>query len=254
MRALLLSDDGNVEAVAALCRTHGCGIEMQAFYDPEVYFQEPDVLRRHLTQAEGITLRSIHACYGDLCPGSFDRMVREVARNRYELSYSAAVGVCASHMVVHHGYVPHTSPPDRWVRRARQFWQDFLEGKPSSVHLLMENMLDWDPSVLIELVDSIGSPLIDINLDLGHAHCDSRTDVVQWISLLGSRIGYVHMHDNHGQEIERLPLGMGSVPLREACVALEELSPRALWVVETENQGIQESLEWLQRNGFWRAG
>jgi sugar phosphate isomerase/epimerase len=247
---VLLADDGHPAETVALCVKHGFGIEVQAFFDPVVAERDSAALEEHSRLIAPLGLRSVHGCFGDLCPGSFDPMVREVARNRFELSYAVAKRLAATHLVLHHGYVPHTSPPNRWLPRCVAFWKDFLSDKDGSIRMHIENMLELDPGLLADLVDAIDKPWVDVNLDVGHAHCNSKSNIEGWIRSLGKRIGYVHLHDNHGAEDEHLSFGKGNLPLRETLSMLKELVPAALWVVEVDTECLEECINWLGEKGF----
>ncbi len=250
MKQMLICDDGKVNEVAPLCRALGLGIEVQAFFNPTVFEEDESSVARHRQAISGIALRSLHGCFWDLCPGSRDAIVREAARQRFEQSWLVATRLDVQHIVFHHGYVPHTSEPDGWLKRTTEFWLSFLEGKDQNISFHIENILDWEPQLLSDVVKSINHPNVDINLDIGHAHCESRTPVLKWIEQLGGQIGYVHMHDNHGQRDEHLGFGQGTLPLEEACIALNEYAPNAIWALEAEGAGIQQSIDWLREKGI----
>ncbi|MFZ2654161.1 MAG: sugar phosphate isomerase/epimerase family protein [Victivallales bacterium] len=249
MKQLLICDDCKVRDAAPMCRTLGFGIEVQAFHDPRL-IEPPGSLEDHKQAIHDIAPISVHGCFGDLCPGSFDTLVRGVARQRIEQSYGVATTLGARHLVFHHGYVPHTSQPAGWIKRSTEFWRDFLSGKNPNVRIHLENLLELDPELISDVVRSIDRTNLDINLDIGHAHCNSKTDVVKWIERLGAQIGYVHLHDNHGHNDEHLGLGHGTIPINEACQALDEYAPDAVWALEAEGEGIQQSLDWLGNNNF----
>jgi sugar phosphate isomerase/epimerase len=253
MENLLICDDGNLEKVVPICKQYQCGIEVQSFYNPLLIDNEPESIDKHLALISGIALRSVHGCFGDLCPGSFDPMVRAVARNRFDLSYGIAKQLNAMHLVLHHGYVPHTSPPDRWLTRCVAFWKDFLADKDDTVHIHIENVLEWDAGLIADLVDGISRTEVDVNLDLGHVHCNSRASHMDWIERLGGRIGYVHIHDNHGKEDEHLELGNGTIPLHEVLQAIRSITPKAVWAIETEVDGLSKSIEWLMNQRLLSA-
>jgi sugar phosphate isomerase/epimerase len=250
MKQFMICDDCKVNEVAPLCRKLGVGIEVQAFYDPRLIEQTPNALEEHKQEVRDINLVSVHGCFGDLCPGSFDALVRGVAKQRFEQSYNVAVNLCASHLVFHHGYVPHTSSPAGWIKRSTEFWREFLDGKDPRIHVHLENVLELGPELIADVVHAIGRPNIDINLDIGHAHCCSKVSILKWIECLGPQIGYVHLHDNHGQDDEHLGFGSGTILLHEVCQALLERAPDAIWALEAEGVGIQQSLDWLGSNGF----
>ena len=254
MKQLLICDECNVRQAASLCRELAAGIEVQAFHDPRLFEESPAAVEEHKQVIRGIQLVSVHGCFGDLCPGSFDALIRQVARQRIEQSYAVAICLGASHLVLHHGYAPHTSPPAGWIKRSTQFWRDFLDGKDTATMIHLENMLELDPELISDVVHSIDRANLDINLDIGHAHCNSKTDVVRWIERLGTQIGYVHLHDNHGQEDEHLGLGQGTLPMQEVCQALNECAPDAVWALEAEGEGLRRSIEWLGSNGFIHNG
>lgn len=245
---LLLCDNCKVDEVAPLCAAHKLGIEVQSFYKPEA-LDNPEVLAYHQTRIAGITPRALHGPFGDLCPGSFDPLVREVARFRLEQAYQVAMRLDVEHIILHHGYVPHTSRHAGWVQRSGEFWQAFLAEKSPALQFHLENLLE-EPAILADVIAAIDRPNVTVTLDIGHAHCNSHTSVVRWIETLGSQIGYVHLHDNHGETDEHLGFGQGTIPLVEVCHALLEYAPHAVWAIEAEGEGIAASLRWLEEHGF----
>jgi sugar phosphate isomerase/epimerase len=250
MRNIILCDGLEVEPVAKLCRRYGLGIEIQSFYDPEFLEREPDAIARHKAVVNGIEPRSVHGPFGDLNAGSFDRMIREVTRNRMELGYEVATKLNAGHLVFHLGFVPRTSPFEHWIKRCRDFWNDFLSDKNTGIDIHLENGNELSPDTLGDAIVAIGSDSVDVCLDIGHAHCNSTTPVVEWIEDLGDLIGYVHLHDNHGDGDEHLGLGKGTIPVEEVCDALNEHCPDAIWAIEAQGDGIEQSLRWLDARGY----
>lgn len=83
--------------------------------------------------------------------------------------------------------------------------RNLVVDQPASFRLHLENVFEKDISMLTELIAAIDDPRIDIDLD----------------------IGYVHLHDDHGETDEHLPLGNGTIPLDEILSALNQYSPNA---------------------------
>jgi sugar phosphate isomerase/epimerase len=250
MKSLAICDNGNALEAAPLCRKFKVGIEIQAFYDPYLIEKNPEAVSNHLDVIKGIEPCTLHGPFGDLCPGSFDAMLRDVARNRFEFAFSISRQLGASYIILHHGYVPGTSFPDRWLTRSTAFWTEFLQDK-SNAHFYIENMLERDPDLLSELVAAVDSPNFNVCLDIGHAHCHSETPVLQWIEKLGEKIQYVHLHNNYGETDEHLGLGNGTIPMLEVCYALDEFVPDAIWAIEVNFPFIDSSIAWLRRHGFY---
>lgn len=250
MKHLLLAADNQIALIARLCLASKIGVEIQAFHDPSLSDRDPEALDRHAAAIANIAARALHGPFYDLCPGSFDAMVREVARDRFELGYRNAERLEVNSIVFHHGYVPGTSRAQGWLRRCSSFWRDFLVGKAPDVRFHLENGLERDPALLADVIAAIDDRRADVCLDIGHAHCHSNLGVMHWIERLGSMIGHVHLHDNHGTEDEHLGLGEGNIPLQAVCEALNHHAPQASWTLEVPLDRLTPSLNWLRERGF----
>jgi sugar phosphate isomerase/epimerase len=278
MGPLFLCDDGRPSQAAPRSVHRGLGLEAQAFVDPRHLELDGPPVKAHEEALRGITARALHGPFGDLAPGSFDPLVRDLARWRFEQGLGIARRLGATHLILHHGYVPGTSDPARWLERSTAFWTAFLTGAPPCevrgpalaalppppLHVHLENHLEHSPGMIADLVDAVRSGLrrvsatgrdgpaltIDACLDIGHAHCYGRAPVLEWIRRLGTRIGYVHLHDNDRREDAHRELGRGTAPLVEACEALRETAPDAVWALEVELADLDASLDWLVVHGF----
>ncbi len=246
MKALLLASDGQAASVASFCASIGAGIEVQAYRDSALLCGDADALSKYRAAIAPAGLRAVHGPFADLCPGSSDPLVRDLARHRFEAAYRLAQGLDATHLVFHHGYVPGTSFPSRWLARSREFWKGLLRVAPPEVQCHLENHLERDPELLADLLAAVDDPRLDACLDVGHVHCHSSVPIIPWIERLGPRIGHVHLHDNHGADDEHLGLGEGSIPLVEVGQALEAYAPQALWTLEMPPVAFEASLRWLQ--------
>jgi len=245
MKEIILCDDTNLLDVALLCQEYSLGIEVQSFYD--IGYLEKDIngIKKHIDAIKNIKSRSVHGPFADLCLGSFDKMIRDVTRYRFDYAYDVAEKLKANNIVLHHGYVPKTSYPPNWIKRSIMFFDDFFIDKSSNIKIHLENVLELDSDILFGLFEGLQGKDIDICLDIGHAHCNSRISVIEWIKKLKGKIGYVHMHDNNGVEDEHLGLGMGNICLDEVCEALEQYSPQAIWAIESKAEYMQKSIDWM---------
>ncbi|MHC4600573.1 MAG: sugar phosphate isomerase/epimerase family protein [Planctomycetota bacterium] len=116
--------------------------------------------------------------------------------------------------------------------------------------MVLENVFEPDGEPVIELLDRLSGPRFRACLDMGHAHLFSR-DVPAWVERLGSRIAYVHLHDNDGVWDLHRPPGRGEANLAGAMKALASLSDRPRINIEVySREGILEALEWLGAKGF----
>lgn len=244
MKTIVICDDGDLAAGVAAARRFGVGLEVQQFYDPVVAVDASAVRGTHQAVA-GLSPLGIHGPFGDLCPGSFDTMIRDATRHRFELGWSVAHELNASHLIFHHGYVPGTTPPPNWIIRCSAFWKDYLANKPTAVQFHVENMVEHGPELLRDVLDAVGARNLTACLDIGHAHCHSRTTAMRWVEVLGNRIGYVHIHNNHGESDEHLEPYEGTLDVAEMLLAIHRHSPGAIWALEAPLNTIERSLEWL---------
>jgi sugar phosphate isomerase/epimerase len=250
MQRIVICDNAEFDAILSLCLSEDLGIELQSFHDPTKVELYPGWIDHQLEGIRSIDFRVFHAAFGDLNCGSYDPMIRDVSGQRMTLGYETASKLKATHLIFHHGYVPHTSPPQNWIPRFVHFWKSFLTDKPDNVYFHLENMLELSPDILCETTDAISDPRVSVCLDIGHAHCNSRTPVLRWIERLGKRIAYVHMHDNDGTSDQHRAIGDGNVPFSEVCCTLNEYSPNAIWALETHANGLQKSYDWLKEKSF----
>ena len=234
---------GDGDAIVRLCSRYEFGIEIQ-------YFLDPDQVAVHQRTLGALEPRALHGPFGDLCAGSYDPKIREVTRDRFELAYRFARELNSPDIILHHGYVPGTSAPQNWLRRCVDFWQDFLQDKEDGYRFHIENMLERDAVLLSDVIDGIGDARVDVCLDVGHCQCNSREPPMRWIERLGPRIGWVHLHNNHGEADEHLALGEGTIPMDEVCSALLEHAPTAAWSLEALDEKIPASIEWLKDHGY----
>ena len=254
MRFVLLCDASQPQKVAPLCRKTGMGVEIQSFSNPEYPRLKPDGVSIHRTQYDAITPKALHGPFGDLSPGSCDALIRQVTRDRFEFAYTHAQELGAKHVVLHHGYIPNTNTYGGWLRRSVEFWKSFLSDKNSEVTFYLENLLEVDAELIVDVLRTVDHPNLRACLDLGHSFCHGKIPVKKWVEDLGGLIGYVHFHDNLGDQDSHLSLGEGRLPLDEICYSLEQVSPEAIWALEVGPDNLEDSLFWLETHGYSPSG
>ena len=240
---LILCYDCEIEKTSALCTKHGLGIEIQSFYHPDNYSDENIAL--HKTFLSKINLRSIHGPYGDLCPGSFDNLLREVARKRFIQASKVATDLGINNMILHNGYVPNTSYIKNYVKRAVIFWKELLAEIDSGLSIYIENHLENDPAIMMDIVDEIANNRFGINIDIGHINFSSKMSVVDWIRKCNKRIKYFHLHDNNGTRDEHVAFGKGNIPFNDVFHAIKEYCDNPLMAIETQSDQLEESILWI---------
>lgn len=261
MKEIRLCDDATLDKVYDLCVENKLGIEIQGFYNPNLIDTEESnaLLKKYkedLSKFKGG--RSPHAPFWDLNLGSKNPWVRQATMVAYNYAYKVAKELGCTEIVVHNGFVPNTSFYEGWVRNATAFWQEFFADKDDSITMMIENQCEEDSEVLKMEIDTVNDPRLKICLDIGHAHANSIMSVENWIKSLGNRIGYLHLHNNHGKvsgrpsykNDEHLSLEDGTMDIKEVLKLLEEYCPNAIWNIESHLDTITDSINTLKGLGY----
>jgi sugar phosphate isomerase/epimerase len=76
-----------------------------------------------------------------------------------------------------------------------------------------------DSRDMLRLIEEVGSPMLKVNLDVGHAYCTDDS-VVESIRQLGPHIVHNHLEDIKDRVHKHLHPGEGDMDLRAVCEAL----------------------------------
>lgn len=261
MREVRLCDDCEKEFIHDLCEKNNLGIEIQGFYNPAMIdtVESDELVEQYNEIFKDFKFgKSLHAPFWDLNLGSKNKAVRDATMKAYNYAYDVAKKLGCTEIVVHNGFVPNTSYYEGWVKNAVGFWNEFFSDKDDSITMMIENQCEEDSTVLKMEIDAVNDPRLKICLDIGHAHANSNMSVEDWITSLGNRIGYLHLHDNHGKVVgrpsylndEHLGLGEGTINLEHVFKLLEEYSPDAIWNIECKIKFIEDSIEVLKKLGY----
>ncbi len=81
-------------------------------------------------------------------------------------------------------------------------------------------------------------------VDIGHANT-TEVAPVDYLRTLGDLVEEVHLHDNRGAKDDHLPLGSGTVPLRDVLMELRSFSGRVVLEVK-DLDGLHSSLRVIE--------
>lgn len=112
---------------------------MDTFSEPDIYEVYLDEVNRNVESYQDIEIVSIHGPYKDLCLGSKDELIKSATRVRFESAYKISKLLNCQNIILNHGYIPGTSFPSHWVKRAKLFFDEFLSNKDSGILIHIEN-------------------------------------------------------------------------------------------------------------------
>jgi sugar phosphate isomerase/epimerase len=226
---------------------------------PELYFNSHTL--DHLSPQEvETTSRAIsgknipvtfHGPFMDLNPGAVDEKARELTIFRFSQVLELVPYFHPRAIVFHPGYDRwrYDSDVDLWLKNSLLTWKPMVKrAETLSVRIALENVFDENPTPLKRLLDAVDSPLLGYCMDAGHGHLFSEVPLVEWIEVLGPRLMEIHLHDNHRQADEHLPLGRGNIDFPAIFSRIQGKKLHPIYTIEPhEIDQLVPSLQALER-------
>jgi sugar phosphate isomerase/epimerase len=198
------------------------GWEIVAEGDYRLDQQASSARVRDLIETSGLRV-SVHAPYGDLNCASLNYPIFRESVRQITLCVQQA-SEWTDRVTIHPGYLSplgKLDPERAWAAQKEALREIGRCADDCGVLACLENMiairefLCRDPGELLGLIDGIEG--VGTCFDLGHANTVGA--VGEFTSLLSSA-DHLHLHDNHGESDEHLPLGMGTVDWTRAGQAI----------------------------------
>ncbi len=193
---------------------------LQHRFFPEIYFSADDL--DTYSKEEGKELAetlhrnrleiTLHGPFMDLSPGGVDRRIKEVTLDRFSRTIEIAGQFKPKAIVFHPGYEKwkFDGNVNLWFESSLQTWRPLVEEATArKLTIAIENVYEENPEPLLMLLNEIRSPHFKFCFDTGHHQVFSKTPLPLWIETLREYLVEVHLHDNHGEMDEHLPLGEG---------------------------------------------
>lgn len=256
-RILLSAGRNNLDACIDLAVERDLGVEVMAFAYPDVLDGDWEALLhdyQHKLRAVSGPI-TVHGPFMDMVSGSPDARINAVCRERYlhALQITAALG--AKLLVVHANFIGslHNVPyREGWHARNVPFWQDIApHAAAADVTIALENMWEFDPTILTDLLAEVNHPNLRLCLDIGHAHLfsDSRFMMQDWLQVVEPWLVHCHMNNNNGKldEHHGFDYPKGVINYHEVLRMMRGLSVRPTLVLEMDTvDDMRASLHYLQ--------
>ncbi len=206
-RVLLTADRNNIEDTIDLAVEFGLGLELMAFAYPDVL----DGNWKHTMRTYRSILRNvpgpitIHGPFMDLVGGSPDTRINEISIQRYQHAIHIASELEVPLVVFHANFIGslHNVPYRKgWHQRNVPFWRSIAEhARHHGITLVLENMWEFDPYIIGNLLQEIDHPNLKACLDIGHAFLfsDSGWTLQEWIDSMAPWLVHTHMNNNNGR-------------------------------------------------------
>jgi sugar phosphate isomerase/epimerase len=258
MQLLLNALEEELAEVAEFARSERLGVEITAFAFPaNLTDLDPARVTRHAELLAGISPLVSHGPFLDLIATSRDPEIVAVCQRRHRQSMKVAMDLGARIYVAHTNYTPlikDKSYRDNFGRRLADFWLPLAdEAGRSGMTIALENLWEDAPEIQAAAVKSANHPHLKASFDNGHALVFSRRTGADWVRVLGEGLAHTHLHDNHAEVDEHLPVGHGVEDWPSLVSALAAHTPTALVVAESDRLAPnKESVERLRGFGIER--
>ncbi len=247
----------NFQECLALAHEYELGLELMAFSVPAVLDGDwRDLIRRLQNDLAGLPgPLTMHGPFMDLASGSPDQRVNDLACGRYEHVIRIASELGARQVVCHVNYIGllhNDSYREGWHQRNIDFWSPLSEYAESyGVLIAIENMWEFEPAIIGDLLQAVNHPYLKSCIDVGHAHLYSDADVSldDWLDTLGRWAIELHMNNNDGILDRHFGFDWehGVLEYERLLPALRQLPNNPIMVLEMDRVAdMRESLPYFQ--------
>ncbi len=237
-------------------RKHGIGVEFNQFCISSTLFDVRRDLACRAMQAQldrlGLKAPGDVVCHGpftEILPEAIDTEFVDLALKRVGQAVDGCKKLNVNRLVVHSGYYPTLYFRDWHRDKSVYFWSKLLEVCPDDFHVYLEIVIDPEPTCLLEVVEKIDDPRLELCLDIGHANCKTEPpyDVFDWIKLWGKRIGHFHFHNNNGTGDQHNSIFKGTMYIPDILACIDE-NCKDDATITVESRDCDETCGWLKAN------
>ena len=203
-QVLLSAGRKNIDACLDLAAEYRLGIEVMAFAFPDVLDGDwRTEVAWYQNALKDVPLVTMHGPFFDMAPGSPDKRVNALVRERYQQALDIAEMIHARTVVFHANFIGSLRNEDYrvgWHARNVEFWRDMAAyAATRNVTIAMENMWEFDPHIIADILKAVDHPNLRACIDVGHAHLFSDVPFDHWLQVNAPYIVHMHMNNNDGK-------------------------------------------------------
>jgi sugar phosphate isomerase/epimerase len=249
----LTAHASNLQACVDLALQHRLGIEVMAFAFPNLldgdWRAALETHRKALQPVQG--LLTMHGPFMDMAPGSVDSRINHLCMERYQHAIRIGYELGVKLIVFHANFIAsihNDSYRLGWQERNIAFWRVIAEDAAAhGMIVAVENMWEFDPYIIGDVIRAVDHPCLRVCLDVGHAHLFSDVPFEDWVTALAPWLAHTHMNNNNGLIDIHHSLPDGVVDYHAVLARLRALSNPPSITLEMENvEDMRASLPFLE--------
>jgi len=199
---------------------------------------------------------TLHGPFIDLSAGSSDPAVVALTRNRFEQLLKLVPVFRPKSVVCHAGYdwKRYGFFKTQWIENCLETWSWLAKRLiEQGSRLMLENVYEKDPQDIRVILDRLKDLDVGFCLDCGHLAAFGNSELKVWLESLGSYIGQLHLHDNHGNDDEHLAMGLGTIDFELLFTYLKANHnfPPIITLEPHQQEDLWPSLKYLARIWPW---
>lgn len=205
-QVLLSASRHNIPETVNLAYERGLGVELMTFAYPDVLDGDWRVtlasIKEQVKAVPGPL--TLHGPFMDMVSGSPDPRINAVCTQRYSQVIRIASDLGARRVVFHANFIGslhNRHYREGWHQRNVDFWGPLAEyGQEHGVSIALENMWEFDPTIISDLLAALDHPYMRACLDVGHAHLfsDRKYSFDYWLQTMQPWLDEMHMNNNNG--------------------------------------------------------
>ena len=203
---LLSANLNNFDECVSMAEECQLGIEVQAFSFPHILDGNWKTLvkeyRQKLTRVTGLV--NMHGPFMDMAPGSPDPRINAICMDRYRHAIQIASELPAKTVVFHANFIAsiHNMNYRRgWLERNIDFWGNLAQfAQRYDVIIAIENMWEFDPNLIGDILIAVEQPNLGACLDIAHASLfGSDYPLETWLLTFKPWLVQLHMNNTQGK-------------------------------------------------------
>ncbi len=252
-RVLLAASRRTFAECLDVAKEYGIGIEVQAFAYPNVLDNDWRALveQYRVALAELPGELAMHGPFMDMASGSPDLWIRQAVQRRLEQALEIADMLSARTVVFHANFIAsirNEGYRTDWIVRQVDFWAPLAErARQLGLVIALENMWEFDPHIIQEVLRRVEAPTLMACLDIGHARLFSSVGLDTWLSVMAPYLVHTHLNNNLGEIDEHRGFDDGVIDYHAVLPKLRTMPLRPAFSLEIEQvEDMRRSLTYLQ--------
>ena len=187
--------------------------------------------------------------YIDLNLGSPESAIRRIALERTLAAISYANRCKAEAVIFQSTYLPFIGVDfyDRgWIEESKRSWRSILSTEVN-VGIALCNTFEFNPENLLEIVEELRNPRLEIAMDIGHCLIWGKLDPLSWYRKVKSRCRFLYVHSSNGVADQHMTIRLGLLQQKDILRSLKnELRQDSVLILKYfDRSAVMEDLKYL---------